>query len=328
MSAARQFDRELSWLEFNARVFDEAAQERVPLLERLRFAAICGANLDEFFMVRIGALKRALTAAPQHGYGELLDRVRGRARQLEEGLTRLVLDTLAPALAAHHIRWFRGREIGPRERGALREHFEREVLPVLTPVRVPAEGDLPFVSGLRLHAFFRLESLERAGEALYALVQLPPALERLVWIGRAQRSCSFALLEEVVLLEAALLFPGHLVRDSILFRVTRDADLPVDELRDQDFVRAMEEVLASRGHSFPVRLETAGGSAELRELVRARLALDPQDCREVDGPLDLIRCGCSAPEKPVWKTKHGSLLATDTLSWDCARCQQPEPAGL
>ena len=287
MSDVRLFDRELSWLEFNARVLDEAAQEHVPLLERARFAAICSSNLDEFFMVRVGALKRALAAAPQERYAELIDRVRARASELVEGLNRLFLDTLAPKLAARRIRWIARKDLGSRELGVLQAHFEREALAVLTPVRVEAEGALPFASGLRLHALFRLESAEREGEPLYALLQLPPSLERIVWVSRGQKSCSFALLEDAVMLGAAKLFPGHTIKDTILFRVTRDADLPVDEQRDEDFVRAMEEVLASRGHSFPVRLETAGGSAELREWLRARLGLDARDCFETVAPLDL-----------------------------------------
>ena len=282
MSDVRLFERELSWLEFNARVLDEASQETLPLLERARFAAICGSNLDEFYMVRVGALKRAHAARPHEAYGMLLDRVRARAAELASGAARLYLEALTPQLATQRIHWVSGPQIGARESAPLRQVFEREVLPVLTPVRVAADGEMPFVSGLRLHVFFRLEaaggpadastqapqmapaaappqsSAQAGGGPLYALLQLPPSLARIVWISRAQKSCSFALLEDVVLLGAAALFPGHVVRDSIVFRVTRDADLTVDERRDQDFVGAMEEVLASRGRSFPVRLETFG----------------------------------------------------------------------
>lgn len=285
MSDGRLFERELSWLEFNARVLDEASQEALPLLERSRFAAISASNLDEFYMVRVGALKRAHAARPHEAFGALLDRVRGRAGELAAGAARLYLESLAPQLAEHRIRWVAGPQIGPRDSGELRQVFERDVLPVLTPVRVAAEGELPFISGLRLHVFYRLESAD--GQTLYAVLQLPPSLERIVWISRTQKSCSFALLEDVVALGAAALFPGHVVRDSIVFRVTRDADLPVDEQRDQDFVAAMEEVLASRGRSFPVRLETRGDSAELKEHLRERLGLDPQDCFEAAAPLDL-----------------------------------------
>ncbi len=285
MSEVRLFERELSWLEFNARVLDEASQDTLPLLERVRFAAICASNLDEFYMVRVGALKRAHAARPHEAFGPLLDRVRERAAELATGAARLYLDSLVPQLAAHRIRWVAGSQLGQREGTALRQVFDREILPVLTPVRVASEGELPFIAGLRLHAFYRLESAD--GETRYALLQLPPSVERIVWMLRTSRSCSFALLEDVVALGADALFPGHVVRDSIVLRVTRDADLSVDEQRDQDFVAAMEEVLASRGRSFPVRLETFGRSSELREHLRQRLGLDPQDCFEADAPLDL-----------------------------------------
>ena len=303
------FNRELSWVEFNARVLGEAEREDNPLLERLRFLTIVSSNFDEFFMVRVASLQaqRRRGAKVRCAAGllpeEVLERLGRRVHEVVGRQYRVFGELILPALGEQDILFVEPGGYTPEQIGFLKGYFQRQLLPLLTPVRVEDGEAFPFTGNLRSHILFRLARRadspgglggagpEEGGETpegpLYAFVQLPGNVPRLVSVpSRRSRSC-FTLLEHVITSSASALFPGYAVQDSVCFRVSRDADLSVDERRDEDFVEAMEELLASRQRSRPIRLEVTRGSAALRDFLTERLALDQADVYELDGPIDL-----------------------------------------
>ena len=307
--SSRFFNRELSWVEFNARVLSEAQKRDNPLLERLKFAAIVSSNFDEFFMVRVATLKRQLKSGSPGNCptgmspAEQLRRIGERVNEVVGEQTRCLVEDILPGLAESGALMVRSGSYSDEQVGFVQDLFQREVLPVLTPVRVDRK-DVRFtgMSNLRLHVGFLLKAKETSrflrpeepdedqdADDLLALVQIPDGLDRFVWLPeRDGRSC-FTLLEDIVVHSAPQLFPGYSIREYAFFRITRDADLSVDEGLDEDFVMAMEEVLVDRQHSTPVRLEVSTHSTRLREILVGSVGLEEPDVYDVDGPMDLKR---------------------------------------
>ena len=290
-SPARSLDGALSWLAFNARVLDRAGATAIPLLERLRFLGIVGTNLDEFFMVRVPAMRRT-TATSDDRLAEVRRRVTKIMREQAACLHTRVLPLLADAGVRLLAR--DAYPLGTLQQ--LREHFRSHLYPALTPVRITPEESVPLPS-LRLHVGFMLEPADdqartesaaaAAGDGpIVAVVPLPSTLDRLIPV-HDEAGASFALLEDVVAANADLLFPGFAIRDSVLFRVTRSGDAEVDELRDDDFVEAMEEVISARRGGVAVRLEVSDADSELCRLLAAELSAEEQDIYACEGPLDL-----------------------------------------
>ena len=322
MRSGRYFNRELSWLEFNARVLAEAADRTNPLLERLKFLSIVSSNLDEFFMVRVASLKAQIRAgdgspdASGLSPAEQCARIAARVRQIESDQYALLSEILV-ALEREGLSVSRPVEWSSAERRWLESFFVDRLFPLLTPIRLDDEGPagdsgrLPATGNLRLHAAFLLAPLPGArpsddaqgpdapsdgsdaapgqGSAppRLALVQVPHNAERFVRLPSDGPAVRLALLEDVVAAFGGRLFPGWEVRESILLKVTRDADFGVDEGRDEDFLAAMEEVLAGRQNSWPVRLAVSGGSEALADRLRLSLGLEPADLYRQSGAVDL-----------------------------------------
>ncbi len=302
--ALRYFSRDLSWLEFNARVLDEARDASNPLLERWRFLCIVASNFDEFFMVRVASLKRqqakGLSAGDPSGMSPetQLARISERAKEIVAAKYECLWGDILPALEQEGIVWARAGEYGGSQRGFVRDFFTREVFPVLTPVRYEPGTPLPVSGNNRLHIAFLLQSdgqsdMQRlaaddgGGRELLAVVQLPPVLDRIIYVPAKEHGIAFTLLEDVIVENAEQLFPGYRVVGQGCFRVTRDADLGVDEERDEDFVEAMEQVLESREHSEAVRLTVAQNSEAVGERLRDALGLDGRDVYAKGSPLAL-----------------------------------------
>jgi len=291
------FQRELSWLEFNARVLEEGLDHGNPLLERLRFLAIVSSNFDEFFMVRVAALKariRAGDSAPDYSGRapeELLVAISRRTREITVKQYACLSHELLPALAGEGLALLRPADYEPETRRWLEDYFNGQVAPALTPLAVPvsAEGEppaeFPTTGNLRIHAAFILVSAG-SGEERLAIIQVPSNLGRFVRlpVGEGVR---FALLDDLVMEFGHQLFPGYTVKERSLFKVTRDADIGVDEDRDDDFVAAMEEVLVNRQNSWPVRLSISADSEELESRLSATLGLAQDDVYTLAGPIDL-----------------------------------------
>jgi polyphosphate kinase len=299
------FNRELSWIEFNRRVLAEGLDQSNPLLERLRFLSIVSSNFDEFFMVRVAGLKRQLAEgnftpdvagmSPR----EQLRAISERVREVTEAKYDCLLNDILPKLEDEGLVFRRPQDLSGAQKKYLREVFEREIFPVLTPVRQDQETDpIPYSGNMRLHAAFLLEpdpdaeprlldeiDGSEAGSHL-AVVQLPPSLDRIIYVPDSD-VVIFTLLEFVVQMYADHLFPGYRIVEDAMFRVVRDADMSVNEERDEDFVEAMEQVLEHRQTSQAVRLSINKGEGRLAEILREGLALEEDEVYQKPDPLDL-----------------------------------------
>jgi polyphosphate kinase len=286
-------NRETSWLEFNDRVLEEALDDRNPLLERLKFIAIYGTNLDEFFMIRIAGLMQQL-AAEVHKRSddgrtpeEQLELVSLRLRRSLARMTECLEDELFPALARHGIRIVRYDELDPVTKRAMRRYFEDRVFPVLTPLAIDKGHPFPYISNLSISLAVELEETSAAeGPTEHvARVKVPGSLPRFVPLDSAPAGQRwFVMMEDVIANNMEALFPGLRVLASYLFRVTRDADLDLQEDEADDLLRAIESELRKRRLGEPVRLEVEPAMpVVLREKILEALELDAHDCYEVDG---------------------------------------------
>jgi polyphosphate kinase len=294
LAIARYQSRELSWLAFNRRVFEEAVDAERPLLERLKFLAIVSANLDEFVMVRLAevhaiAHRRApeLSDPPVAEAPQLLDRVREEVRRLVDDQYRCWREQLAPQLAAEGCQLVPPELWAESERESLRIYYRNHLEPVLTPLGVDPTRPFPVLANRSLNVALQLISDGGGadGQIKNAIVAVP-AGKRLVEL--AKGSGRFALVEDVVMVFLDSLFPGYRIRSRCVFRVTRDGALEIDEDQATDLLNEIEQELASREHSNAVRLEVASsGDPSLRLWLVEAMDLDPADLVPVDGPLDL-----------------------------------------
>jgi polyphosphate kinase len=286
---ARFLNRELSWLEFAARVLELAADENLPLLERSKFLAISSTGLDEFFQVRVAGLKNKLAAGVRKRFAdgrsvlESLDVVRERVSRLVETQASIFNDAVRPGLAAAGIEIVDYAELSHADQRLLRRHFERDMFPVLTPLAVDPGHPFPYISNLSLNLAVTVED-PLSGEGRFARVKVPPSLPRFVGL----EGTRFVLLEQVIAANLRDLFPQMRIGSWHAFRVTRNADLDLDEAEDDDLLAAVEYELRRRRFGRAVRLEVgAGMPADLVELLRLELELDAVDVYRSAAPLDL-----------------------------------------
>ncbi len=285
------FSRELSWLEFNDRVLEEAIDERNPLLERVKFMAIYGTNLDEYFMIRVAALKQQIAAEVHKRANdgrlpaEQLAAISARLRTSLERYGALLSGELFPALAREGIVIWRYEDLDERERADLERLFEDRVFPVLTPLAIDQGHPFPYISNLSLSLGVEMYETTADGPQMrFARVKVPPSLPRLVPIAAAQGRHHYVTLEDVIAHNLGALFPGLDVRASYCFRVTRDADLDLQEDEADDLLRAIESELRRRRFGEPVRLEVeASMPVYLRAMLLEALSLDDVDLYEIDG---------------------------------------------
>jgi polyphosphate kinase len=285
--AGRFLNRELSWLAFNERVLEEAEDPTNLPLDRLRFAAIVGANLDEFFMVRVAGLRHALAenhAVDPSGltvYQEFAA-VSARAHELVGRLYAAAGELLA-ALAPAGIRLVPWAALPSGQCEALRQFFRDEVQPVLTPLAIDASRPFPILSSLSLNLAFRLATPD--AEPRLAIVQVPPRLARLV---KFAAPASFVLLEEIIAAQVSELFTGQTVVDTAVFRLARDAELELDDEGGRTQLEIVERELRRRRRGGVVRLEVmAGASDPLVDQLASQLDITRDDVYVVAGPLDL-----------------------------------------
>jgi polyphosphate kinase len=287
------FNRELSWLAFNERVLEEAADASNPLLERAKFTAIVASNLDEFFMVRVARLRNAIEdgdAEPDPAGlapAQQLKQVSARVHALVDRLYALAAGDLLPALAANGIRIAAPAGLDDVRRGALDAYFRDDVLPVLTPLAVDTARPFPMLSSLSVNLALRLAP---AGEGLperIAVVQVPSGLPRLVRVAGGE-GATFVVLDDVIRAGLDSLFPGQAVLEAAAFRLTRDSELELDDEGGQSYVEALEEQLRRRRKSDVVRLEIDGGASDtLASLLVGLAGVDDADLYRVPGVLDL-----------------------------------------
>ncbi len=288
--------RELSWLQFNDRVLEEALDPRNPLLERLKFVAIYGTNLDEFFMIRVAAIKQQIDAqiVRRSEDGRLpVEHLAAISERLRESLPRqmrVLNDELLPALEREGIVLTQIVDLDEETQAALERTFDDTVFPVLTPLAVDSGHPFPYISNLSLSLAVELEETTRDGVELhFARIKIPPTLPRFVPVeSKRPGERRFVLLEDLIAHHLDGLFPGMHVRDSYLFRVTRDADLDLQEDEADDLLRAIESELRRRRFGEPVRLEVERGMPEyIREFLCNSLELTHVDSYEIEGLIGL-----------------------------------------
>src|SRR5215213_722239 len=265
------FNRELSWLEFNRRVLEEALDPEQPLLERLKFLSIFSTNLDEFFMIRVSGLKEELDEElPQLSPdgltpAEQLSEIRARLLPMLEAQTRCLREEILPGLESNGIRVTPYKQLGKQERQAADAYFRENVFPILTPQAVDPGHPFPYVSGLSLNLGLMVAPCEgregvvdgpapRGGKR-FARIKLPPFVPRLVPVGES--GTRFTLLWSVVAANFDALFPEMQHGKSHLFRVTRDADIEIREDEAGDLLRTVQQHLHRRRFGSAVRLEVA-----------------------------------------------------------------------
>ncbi len=287
--ASRFLNRELSWLDFNARVLAIAEDETIPLLERAKFLAIFGSNLDEFFMVRVAGLQRrrsmgvALASPDGLSASRQLDAIAAKAQTLVDRQSRCFAESVRPALARAGVQIVGWKDLDDDTRHRLDRYFRAQVFPMLTPLAVDPAHPFPYISGLSVNLAVLVCDAE-TGEQHFARVKVPNNLARLIDAGDG----NFLLLEELVATHLDQLFPGFEVTETHLFRVTRNADLEVEEDRDENLLRSLERELDRRRFGPAVRLEVADTMTEpLLDLLTGELSVSAGDVVRVDGLLDL-----------------------------------------
>ncbi|MBI2823444.1 MAG: polyphosphate kinase 1 [Planctomycetia bacterium] len=283
-------NRELSWLEFNARVLEEAEDPTNPLLERVKFLSIFSSNLDEFFMIRVAGLREQAFGdlAPQDyspdGLRPIvqLQRIAARTQELVAAQYRCWNESVRPALAEQGFRLLKHDELTGEQRAVLDRFFVERAFPILTPMAVDPAHPSPRYHNRSLYLAAMLDRHTGLGPRhLFAVVQLPQVLSRLVPLGQGD-DLSFILLEDAVSARMSELFGGFDVLSSTTFRITRDSDVELLEQESDDMLRLIEKRLRERARGQAVRLEVAANVSE--DLIR--MIVEPEEIKEGDGTSD------------------------------------------
>ncbi|HVZ75435.1 MAG TPA: polyphosphate kinase 1 [Polyangia bacterium] len=306
-------NRELSWLEFNSRVLDEARDPSVPLLERLKFVSIVASNLDEFFMIRVAGLKQQLSGnvaeTPADGLtaAEQLSAISARAHAMVAEQYRVWREEIGPGLERAGVRMLRAGQLAAEQKATLSGYFSREVWPVLTPLAVDPGHPFPMLGNRSLNLAILLHREKEKvtkRQTVVAVVQVPSVLKRINEVAAAVAPVvegapppppsrfSFMLLEDLIAMHAGDLFPGYRVVGCSPFRVTRNSDLSIDEDEADDLLKTIQKELRRRERGSAVRLELAHDTpAEIVTFLRSVLRLEEDDVYRVDGPLHLADLG-------------------------------------
>jgi len=346
--------RDISWVDFNERVLNEGLNDELPLLERFRFLSIVSSNFDEFFMVRVAALKRL----QQTEAGKIIDpsgltpeeqlnKISVKVHSIMERQYKCLRSEIFPGLSKNGLSLLRPEAWSVPQLDFLDTFFVHQIYPVLTPLRLEEDKPMPFIESRSLNAAFLLEPEkiiedDQSPKELKVVVPLPSVLDRLIWLPDTESMSDnaqaperkerlyLALLEDVIVTWGAYLFPGYRVKESMMFKINRDADFSVDEHRDEDYLDAMVEVLEDRGRADIIRMVYSSGSSILKNELAWRFGLiNPSNTEqsdylyEVDGPInpidfmDLINVASLEDlSEKAWKIYKSADLNEDAPLWD------------
>lgn len=316
-------NRELSWLSFNDRVLEEATDPNNPLLEKLKFVAITSSNLDEFFMIRVAGLRH------QMENGVTRKDIAGmtpeqQLQHISESAQHLVakqymyLKKILNALELEGLYFVKPRDLTKGQLEWLRDYFEREIFPVVTPMAVDSSHPFPFLASKSLNLAMLLEKIERTGDddndidVKTAIVPVPSVLSRIIALpeDKERKGChDFVLLEDVIRHFAQQLFMGYDLLEAHAFRITRDADLYIDEEDAKDLVVEVERQLKKRQKGEAVRVEFERGTSRfMQRFITQSLNLVKNDLYEIDGPIDTTMyfrfCGIPGYDKLRYPEAH------------------------
>jgi polyphosphate kinase len=328
------FNRELSLLEFHARILEEALDDGNPLLERLKFLSIFSSNLDEFFQIRVSGLKEELehnlsvVSADGLTPAEQLAKTRQRIVVLIKEQARCLREEVLPQLKEAGISVLSYEFLSHHEQESLKEYFTEKVLPILTPLAVDPSHPFPYISplsvniGLMVHApsEVQFKGQRKREDSRFVRIKVPSVVPRLVPVGSS--SARFVLLEDIIEANIEALFPGMIPGSCHRFRVTRDADIEIREEEAQDLLSLIQEELRRRRFGTPVRLEISPDMPpEMIDYLTASLGLEGDDVYVFDGPLhiqdlmDLYDCNRPdlkdapfTPEVPEWYRDYDSIF--------------------
>ncbi len=287
-------NRELSWLEFNARVLSEAENSEVPLFERLKFIAIYSTNLDEFFMVRAAGLQAQIQSGvhdiPADGMTaeQQLRAISKRAHELCTWQASIWSEKLRPALRELGLGVFHPDELSEPAREALDHQFDQNIFPVLTPIAIDPAHPFPHLRNKALNVGFLFDQ-DSATEPSFGLVQLPASIPRLIEVEVTGVRKAYVTLEDVVVRQAGRLFPHLPLNGHFAFRVTRNFDIELDDDEGEDLLLTIQAELRRRERGHAVRLEVSGDAPEdSLDWLCGELALEPdRDLFQSSGPLML-----------------------------------------
>jgi polyphosphate kinase len=285
-------DRELSWLAFNQRVLELAEDKSTPLLERCRFLAIFSSNLDDFYMIRVASLKNKLetgiSKANTAGFtpSELMKELSIKTEELIARKSKCFHEDVHLKLSKEGINIVRWDELNSKERELATDIFHKQIFPVLTPLAIDPSHPFPYISGLSLNLAVIVKNPE-TGVELFARVKVPSNLARFV-VTSTGDDRRYIPLEQVITANIAELFPGMEISNVYAFRITRNADLELEEEESEDLLASMEQELLRRKFGPPVRLEVGlGMDDELLETLKEELKIKDEDISKYPEPLDL-----------------------------------------
>ncbi|TCT14679.1 polyphosphate kinase [Natranaerovirga pectinivora] len=284
-------NRELSWIEFNQRVLDEAKNHENPIFERIKFLAIVSSNLDEFFMIRVASLKEQVKA----GYIKAdfsgltskmqLKKISQRVHTLVDSQYEEYNKNIIPILEKEGIVFLNMHKLSKNQQEFVQEYFEEILYPVLTPMAVDSSRPFPLINNKSLNI---AALIKKENEEMFATVQVPSVLPRFVEIPSENKSKQFILLEEIIKHNINKLFLGHNVISATTYRITRNSDLSIDEEEAQDLLREIEESVKKRKFGDALRLEVSSDmDNRLIDILLESLDIHNKDIFLIDGPLDL-----------------------------------------
>ncbi|MCI1964666.1 MAG: RNA degradosome polyphosphate kinase [Oscillospiraceae bacterium] len=306
-------NRELSWVDFNYRVLEEAFRKENPIMERMRFLGITASNLDEFFMVRVAGVEEQVDSHYFHRDhsglfpAELLPALSQKIHSFTEKQYSCYIRSVIPALKRNGIRFLKPEELSDNQEKYVSEYFDRILFPVLTPLAVDRSRPFPLLANRSLNIAVRLKGKK---ESYFAVVQVPGILSRFIRIPSSSGN-DYILLENVIIHKLGELFELNEIRSACTFRITRSSDLDIDE-DTEDLLIEIQKFIKKRKRGKPVRLELSRGHDRETELfLKEMLEIDEHQIYQIPGPLDLTFCSefaslpdfeqlCYQPRRPVY----------------------------
>lgn len=292
----KYINRELSWLEFDSRVLDEAKDISNPLFERLKFLVIACANLDEFFMVRVAPLYEQVVAGitktdiSGHTPDEQIQKILNKIQNMYFEIYSIYNNSLEKEMQEHGIFLLQTHELNDEQKKYIENYYDKNVYPVLTPMVVDQGRPFPLILNKTLNIAVLLQNKADLldEEPLFATIQVPSVLDRLIELPSPDGRHDFVLLEEVIKMELDSLFTGHYVMSASCYRITRNADLTMDEEESEDLLRTIENSLKQRKWGAAARLEVESNIEEqLLKILEDEIEVSRDKLFTVDGPVDL-----------------------------------------